>query len=482
MIEREREPDRKIYLTRHQTRFITSDADYLGFIGGWGSGKTEAGILKIMELADETPDNLLLICRKEYTDLRDSTMKDFQTYTGLTIGSNKDCKLPDKIIDGELIKGSTIMFRHASELDILKNTNLGGFLMEQIEEFETDDQFTYLCGRVRRDGVKRYGRMVIGNTDGENWVWRLFKKDADKNGLTILRLLHPITGIKQDFKFELIEGTTFECNPDHLPPVYIANLAVIKDKAPAVYNRFVLNSWLVTDTINSLFKMEWIKRAIDGLIIPYVGKTKRIIACDPAGNGGDLCVAYGFENNKMISVDKGGQEIWQQTDATNSGAVISATKLVTMKEQLKANLIALDTCGFGAGIADVLDSMGQPVLRLNGAEKSSKPERYLNLRAEMYAYLADQLSEHRIGLINDELLIEELNKTRFEVKKVQQWFLMKIEDKAELKLRLSRSNDREDACVMGFWALKNAQLIDKDKNNDAYATSVSNRSSSFMSD
>ena len=75
--------DNKIYLTRHQTRFLKSDADYLAFIAGWGSGKTEAGILKIMELADESPNNMLLICRKEFTDLSDSTMPDFEKYTGL---------------------------------------------------------------------------------------------------------------------------------------------------------------------------------------------------------------------------------------------------------------------------------------------------------------------------------------------------------------------------------------------------------------
>ena len=177
-----------------------------------------------MILSQEVPNNLGLIVRKEFTDLRDSTIKDFETYTGIKVGSDKDVKLPN---------GSVIMFRHGAELDVLKNINLGWFFIEQAEEFQTEDQFEFLRGRLRRSNVPFHTGFIIGNVNGHNWIWKLWKNN-----------LQP--------EFELIESNTFE-NADNLPKDFIADLNRLKLESPSHYQRFVMNDW-ETELEKAVFK------------------------------------------------------------------------------------------------------------------------------------------------------------------------------------------------------------------------------------
>ena len=128
-----------------QKAFINSVARFPCFKAGWGTGKTTCAIIKGLILADAYKNNLGLVVRKKYTDLRDSTLKDFERYTGL--------KVPQSTKEIMIGQGSKVMFRHADELSMLQNVNLGWAYIEQAEEFEAEDQFMMLRGRLRRDLV-----------------------------------------------------------------------------------------------------------------------------------------------------------------------------------------------------------------------------------------------------------------------------------------------------------------------------------------
>jgi phage terminase large subunit len=90
-----------------QMEFFTSRARFPAMVAAWGTGKTMVALLKAMEHSIRYPGNLGLIVRKNFTDLKDSTMKDFTRYTGIRVPSSKDVKLAN---------GSQIMFRHMDEL------------------------------------------------------------------------------------------------------------------------------------------------------------------------------------------------------------------------------------------------------------------------------------------------------------------------------------------------------------------------------
>lgn len=173
------------------------------------------GILRGMQLSESFPGNLGLITRKRFTDLRDSTLKDFERYTGLSVNKG------DKEVT--LSNGSVIMFRHGEELSGLQNVNLGWFMIEQGEEFETPEQFDLLRGRLRRqESLIRQG-MVIANTAGHNWIW-----DRWKN--------------KQLEGYELTEASIKD-NEEHLPADTLADWERLRIESPKKYNRYVLNSW-----------------------------------------------------------------------------------------------------------------------------------------------------------------------------------------------------------------------------------------------
>jgi PBSX family phage terminase large subunit len=163
--------------------------------GTWGCGKSLAGLIAAMLECLEIPNNLYLIIRKEYVDLRDSTMKDWQYEFGdkLPIVSN-DVKFPN---------GSLLMFRHGEDINALKNVNLGGALMVQAEEMNEDD-FWFLNGRLRRKEGTRQLRLEC-NYDGHNYIYKLFNEQ--KVGT-------------------LITTNTFD-NEVNLPPDYIPNLKLL---------------------------------------------------------------------------------------------------------------------------------------------------------------------------------------------------------------------------------------------------------------
>jgi hypothetical protein len=196
-----------------QSEFLDCRERFPAFAAGWGTGKTMFGILKGLGLSEESPGNLGLVCRKKFVDLRDSTMKDFTKYTGIKIPMHtKEVTLPNK---------SQIMFRHADELSALQNINLGWAMIEQGEEFDTDEAFQMLRGRLRREGC-HHQIMIIANKNGHNWIWKLWEKDK-KDG------------------YAYFQANSFD-NKANLPDDFLADLERMRTESPRKFKRFVMNS------------------------------------------------------------------------------------------------------------------------------------------------------------------------------------------------------------------------------------------------
>lgn len=199
-------------LKPQQFDFIGSCEQFPAYIGAVGTGKSASLIIKALFHSQESKGNLGVIVRKNFTDLRDSTMKDYERYTGRKINEQKK--------EDVLPNGSVIMFRHGDEIPTLQNMNLGWAAIEQAEEFPDDTTFQFLKMRLRRQSKFRT-LFIVGNTRGHNWVWEIFKKDGPpKNHL-------------------LIEAKTPDFS-DILPPDFLENLKTMPEK---LYRRFVLNSW-----------------------------------------------------------------------------------------------------------------------------------------------------------------------------------------------------------------------------------------------
>src|SRR3990167_3663560 len=103
-----------------QDKYILSKAKFPAIVGTWGCGKSLAGLYAADQECEAHPNNLYLVIRKEFVDLRDSTMQDWSKEIGKEWDGDKNVKYPN---------GSVLMFRHGKDIDSLKNTNLGGALI-----------------------------------------------------------------------------------------------------------------------------------------------------------------------------------------------------------------------------------------------------------------------------------------------------------------------------------------------------------------
>ena len=221
-----------------QGKFYTAMNRFPAFIAGWGTGKTMWALMKGDLLSRFYKNNLGLVVRNKFTDLRDSTMKDFTKYTGKHI--------PQGTKEAKYTNGSVILFRHAKELSGLQNVNIGWVYIEQGDEFPTDTQFQLLRGRLRREvevdeeywstltaagEVEDYIQymhdhplrqiMTICNANGHNWAWKMFIKSPQKG-------------------FSCVQANSFD-NKDNLPPDFIADLRRIEMDSPAKFSQYVMN-------------------------------------------------------------------------------------------------------------------------------------------------------------------------------------------------------------------------------------------------
>lgn len=206
----------KFILKKQQAEFIGAYEQFTAYIGGIGSGKSTSLIAKALFHSQESPNNLGVIVRKNYTDLRSSTIKDFTDYTGLKVNEqNHEVKLPN---------GSVIMFMHGDVLDSLKNINAGFIGIEQADDFADSSAWDMLIQRLRRQVKFRTG-FLVANANGHNWVWEKFIKEKRPNHLCV-------------------QATTYDF-ADILPPDYIPNLE--QNLPERMFKRYVLNSHEVSE-------------------------------------------------------------------------------------------------------------------------------------------------------------------------------------------------------------------------------------------
>jgi hypothetical protein len=415
--------DTKFKIKKFQDDFIFSKKRFPAFVGGWGTGKSLSLILRSLIYSRHIPKNLGIIFRKEFVDLRDSTCKDFEKYTGMKIDSKRNVGFDN---------GSILMFRHIEELAIIQNTNLGFYAIEQGDELETDHEFFMLFGRLRRQvepddyfkslGIPFRSGFVIANA-GDHWMRRLWKEGELEQG-------------------ELIEAKTFD-NKDVLPDDFLDGLEIMKKTKPEIYAQFVENDWNVSGDKFVIITNQMLE-ALKGLQIHFP-KRYKIIACDPA-MGGDECVIYVLENGRRIDT-----KIMFERDTMKV-----AGELMVMSAKHTIDDFIIDTVGIGIGIADRLSELGKRVQKFNGAQKANKSE-VVNLRDLAYWYTMRKIQDKEIEYPchDDEDLRKQLVKVFYKVtgSKGQ----IKLLPKDQIKKEIGRSPDRADCYTMGLYGLQYVQ-------------------------
>lgn len=119
--------------------------------------------------------------------------------------------------------------------------------------------------------------------------------------------------------------------------------------------------------------------------------------------------------------------------------------------------INVDANGIGLGVANRLQELGYRVNAVNVGSRSSDPERFRNLRDELWWSLRDRFAEGNITGVTDEKTIAQLSSIRFKFDSRHTGPL--VESKDEMKKRGLRSPDRADALVLAFATVAKRQPV-----------------------
>ncbi len=393
----------------YQQKFFVSQKRFPCLKAGIGTGKTMWGLLKVFDYCQRYPDSLALITRKEYTDLRDSTIKDFKTYFGIEPNSNKEVYFPNK---------SIAMFRHGSELNVLKNINLSIALMEQGEEFDSEEPFDFIRDRLRRSNAPYRQLCVIANANGHNWIWRRWKAERPND------------------EYDLTEATTFD-NADNLPVDFIEDIKRMEIESPNHYRRMVMNDDDCQD-IDDLLINEVMLEKLKG-VHNFQFNNIRLIACDPS-SGGDECPLKVFDNTEEIE-----QKILHERDTMKI-----VGELGVMAGRHKLDTVAIDVIGIGKGVADRAKETGLKVIEIQSAEKADNEEKFVNRRSEMWWYAMEQIRDQKVAYPQDPETRRQLSSVKYKI--VNSNGKIALEPKDQVRKRIGCSPDRADTWIYGIWA------------------------------
>ncbi len=214
-----------------QKAFIFSPCKYTGYYGGVGNGKTTAGIVKGYLLSEGFPGNFGLIGRKTYTELRDTTQKEFLDLVRLRNGGSLEPgPVLKQYIKGENIlefrNGSKVIFRYLDEMEKILSLNLGWFYIDQAEEVG-EDVWNHLQGRLRYWNPEKVKSWLADYSDYSRKYWG--KKTYPTHFAFITGNPHP-GWVKRIFKdnppskeYKLFEASSAQ-NAANLPEGFIESL------------------------------------------------------------------------------------------------------------------------------------------------------------------------------------------------------------------------------------------------------------------
>ncbi len=189
---------------------------------------------------------------------------------------------------------------------------------------------------------------------------------------------------------------------------------------------------------DTLIPLLWIELAMERWEETHEEKPVQI-GVDVAAYGSDKTVIAVRKGKKLSALNVYSQKNTRET----AGLVVQHAR------ENDTRKIAVDEIGIGRGVVDSLEEEGYYGVGVNVAERSRDPERYHNLRAELWYSFREMLDPDKepIALPPDDELLSELASVKY---KVDARGAIQIESKEDMKKRLGHSPDRADAAVLAF--------------------------------
>ena len=389
-------------LHNYQDEFLFTKARYPCIISGVGTGKTAIGLVQAWNHCEQYPGALAMVVRKEFTDLRDSTMSDFTSYFGVKPNAHNEYTFPNK---------SKILFRHGNENDlaVLKNINLSYALIEQAEEYENGEVFNFLRDRLRRSVTPIRQMAIIANAKGRNWCWDLFINKA-KQVIDFKATVNFRNKILDTGEF-FYKRDEYECwtanswvNSNNLPADTVEDWMTMEEDAPNHYQQMIMNSFDQLDDDDMLLTSDDINQALRAEFLYNKDLySSKIMAVDIARYGNDTC--------DMTLLEQRGPMHWEQTimeEWKHKDLMYSTGKIQELRARFRPNVLVVDGEGMGAGVVDRLKELEVEVVEYRGGmvDGLRLPDKYVDHNADDAFYMKEKLIQGSRLKIRPEVMAE----------------------------------------------------------------------------
>ena len=167
-------------LSRAQHRVLTSQATYVGFLGGRGSGKTHVGALwaamRLTEPGRSQPP-VMMVASPTYHNLR--TGAQAQLVPLLTrIGLLRRGGHKQQLGELQLTNGATVYLRSLDRHDVIsRGPNLSDLWLDEAALLRTSDAWNSLTLALRQPGCKV--QALVTTTPKKHWLFEEFGKHPD---------------------------------------------------------------------------------------------------------------------------------------------------------------------------------------------------------------------------------------------------------------------------------------------------------------
>lgn len=423
--------------------------------GAKGGGKSVFGCLwsyimaysiaqKYFPQAPEHPLPVGFMGRKVGKDFRNTTLNTWKRF----VPANRYEILgkPAEIILSNRVKILTGGLDRSEDIQQFNSAELAFFFIDQAEETNIDDV----------SALRASLRLTI---NGEELDYKgLFTANPRQCWLKNEFIMNPT---KEKRFVQALPGE----NP-LLPKSYVPRLKDAFKHRPELLQAYLFGDWSALEGPDNVIKDTWIEEA--SKLTFHYHKPRHLLVCDVARFGDDETVILHLEETQII---------WEDTMAFGKKpTTYTSGMLQKLSYRLGGLPIVVDEDGVGGGVVDELRAMGEEVHGIIHQEKSSEPERYYNVRAEMYDNGSQMFAAHEVQLqkpppeyMDDYLLLRnQLCVTRYKFRGGK----LLVTPKDEIKAELGRSNDWDNTYIMGLYGLKWARRPEeetKEQESDKYA-------------
>ena len=155
-----------------------------------------------------------------------------------------------------------------------------------------------------------------------------------------------------------------------------------------------------------------------------------------------------FGDDKTVIIVREGIRVLHIEELRKSDLVNTTGRVITVADEFKARHVMIDEVGIGAGVLDTLKQDKKFITTgINGGSRSDNPNKYGNLRAQIFDGLRQRFADGDISIPNDPELISQLASLTYRYNARGQLLL---ESKEIIKGHGRQSPDKADALAYAF--------------------------------